>query len=68
MDTWSVKCQSCGLEYRVSASSEEEAIKKAKIEHERANTEALQHRCDFGPLMNNAFNLTHPDHPCAPKE
>ena len=68
MDTWLVKCESCGVEYRVSASSEEEAIKKAKIEHERVNAETFQHRCGFGPFMDNAFNLNHPDRPCAPKE
>ena len=68
MDTWSVRCESCGIEYKVRASGEQEAIEAAKAEHERVNAEATQFRCDFGPFMTVAFNLTHPDHPCAPKE
>jgi len=67
MDTWSVTCQSCGVEYNVKASEEGEAIKAAKAEHECVNTEATAFRCD-DPSMNNAFNLTHPEHPCAPRE
>jgi len=68
MDNWSVTCQSCDVEYRVQADSETEAIKKAKAEHERRNAEAMAFRCDTGPCMTCAFNLTHSAHPCAPKE
>jgi len=69
MDTWLVPCQSCGREYKVKAESEEEAIQKAKAKHEEDNSQpGTMCRCDFGPLMTFAFNLTHPLHPCAPKE
>lgn len=68
MDTWSVTCQSCGVKYRVKASGENEAIEAAKAEHERVNAKATAFRCDLGPSMTSAFSLTHPAHPCAPKE
>ncbi len=68
MDTWSVTCQSCGVEYKVKASGEKEAIEAAKAEHERVNAGATAFRCDSGPFMDSAFNLTHPVHPCAPRE
>jgi len=68
VDNWSVTCGACGVEYKVKASSKAEAIAKAKAEHERVNAEATAFRCDCGPSMYVAFNLTHPTHPCAPKE
>lgn len=68
MDTWSAKCQSCDVEYKVKASSEAEAIAAAKAAHDLANAEAMAFRCDFGPFITHAFNLTHPEHHCAPRE
>jgi hypothetical protein len=68
MDTYSVKCKSCEVEYKVKASSEREAIEKAKIEHEATNREATAFRCDLGPFMTDAFNLTRSSHPCVPRE
>jgi len=68
MDTWSVKCQSCGVEYKAKASGEKEAIEKARAEHESEVAKATAFRCDTGPFMTHAFNLTRPEHPCAPKE
>lgn len=65
---WSVECQSCGVEFEVKASSHGEAIEVAEMEHEEINAKATAFRCDSGPLMTSAFNLTHPGHPCAPKE
>lgn len=68
MDTWSVTCQSCSVEYKVKAFGAKEAINIAKAEHEHAAAEAIMFRCDLGPMMTHAFNLTHPTHPCTPKE
>jgi len=52
----------------VKASGEKEAIEVAKAKHECVNAEAAAFRCDLGPFMTSAFNLTHPKHPCASKE
>lgn len=68
MDSWRVTCQSCTREYVVSARDEKEAIKLAEAKHEQDNAERMQLRCDRGPFMTHAFNLTHPTHPAAPKE
>jgi hypothetical protein len=68
MDTWSSTCQSCGREYKVEASSEEEAIKAAEAKHDSVNAKATAFRCDLGPMMTSAVNLTNPAHPCAQKE
>ncbi len=66
--TWSCKCESCGRSFDVRATSEEKAIEAAKNEHERFNEEVRAFRCDLGPMMNHAFNLTHPEHPAAPRD
>ncbi len=66
-NTWSVPCTSCGRNFDVKASNEKEAIERAKDEHERFNAEVRAFRCDIGPLMTHAFNLTSPSHPAAPK-
>ncbi len=58
-DQWVAKCLSCGQNYRVEA---------AKTAHEEDQEKRMAFRCDRGPFITHAFNLTHPKHPCAPSE
>jgi len=50
-ETWEVKCYSCGEKYTTLASSEAEAIEKAKEEHRERNSKARAYPCDLGPDM-----------------
>jgi len=68
MDNWQGTCQSCATAYKVAAYDEQDAVTKVRAEHERAQERSTQHRCDLGPMVDHAFNLTHPDHPGAPKD
>lgn len=68
MATWSAKCESCGLELRVEANSEQEAIKRAKQGHEEEMSQRTQHRCGSGPFITHAWNLEEPSHPAAPRD
>ncbi len=68
MNNWKATCLSCGRQYEVEALSESAAIEAAKAKHEREMQHITVLRCDQGPVINHAFNLTHPAHPCAPKK
>lgn len=68
MDTWEVICQACGLSYKVQARNEREALLAARLVHTEEEQNATMDRCDNGPIMESASNLTSPDHPCTKRE
>ena len=68
MDTWQGTCTACDQTYKIQAHSKAEAIRSLKALHEEQAAKATAFRCDSGGMFNSAFNLSHPAHPCAPRE
>lgn len=67
-DLWLATCVCCGRKYRVQASYETEAVAAAEEAHEEEMRKATAFRCDMGPMITHAFNLTRPNSPLAPRE
>ena len=67
MDTWEVICQVCGQSFKVEAHDERGALVAARLAHAEEEQNATMDRCENGPIMESASNLTSPDHPCAKK-
>lgn len=70
-ERWTGYCQSCGKEFTVEMdedTSESRAIEALKAVHEKQNRDATAFRCDTGPFINSASNLTRPEHVYAARE
>ena len=70
-ELWTGRCQSCGRDFTVKmceGATEAQATKALEAAHEEQNRDATAFRCDMGPFITSASNLTRPEHPCALRE